>query len=517
MSNAMSKMPRRDYGLKSFRRNGCLLLLSAGMMEAQQPAATFRANTELVQVNVIAHDKQGRPVANLRREEFQLFDNGMRQELRLFIPETVTDGPASPATKTAGTFTNQISALGGSHSGYSVILIDDLFSGSDPTNEEGSTLSRARVLQMLRSIPVDEKIAIYALGPRKLQVVAEFTSDRDLLEQQLRKWKPTPTTPAPDPRNSLQAQLNPQMAPTRGDAAKEFTRIEDLHKATIGDSEMDLMADHLTGIPGRKNLIWLANKFPIGPRTLQNLNRAGVSIYPVDIDGVCRLCPDRPKQQMENIAAFTGGIAYYGRNDLATALREAIDDGRVSYTLGFYPSGEDTDTPRAHRLAVKIDRPGVELRYSTVYQPRSVSTESSSARVDLMKTLDRPMDATAIPIKAHVTRVQDRLNLEATLDAASLDLVRDQDLWTGKIEVVARFITADGVFASDAFSQTLILNLNQDSYDLALRGGLTYHNEFRIPPTAVELKLMFANTAAGKIGTLTIWLAQVTGVVANAK
>ena len=122
---------------------------------------------------------------------------------------------------------------------------------------------------------------------------------------------------------------------------------------------------------------------------------------------------------------------------------------------------------------------------------------------------NRPVDATAIPIKASVTREEDRLNLEAMLGAESLDLTPDQGLWTGKIEVVARFTTADGIFASDAFAQTLTLNLSQTTHDTAMRDGLAYHNEFKIPPKAVELKLLFANPASGKIGTLTIPLSEV--------
>src|ERR1035441_6631543 len=53
----------------------------------------------------------------------------------------------------------------------------------------------------------------------------------------------------------------------------------------------------------------------------------------------------RPTQLMGGIAALTGGVASYLRNDIDVAIREAIDDGRVSYTLGFYPSGGDRAVP----------------------------------------------------------------------------------------------------------------------------------------------------------------------------
>jgi VWFA-related protein len=476
------------------------LLLTMRMASgAQDP--TFQTGVQLVQVNVVAQDKHGKPVADLRREEFQIFDNGSPQAIRLFVAETEKSNPAPPEQMAANTFTNRIASPAGSHSGYSVILIDDLFSGSDPTNEEGSSLSRVRALQMLRSIPTGEKIAIYASGG-KLKVICEFTSDRDLLERQLRKWGPAATTPVPEQRPNLQAQQNPQLAQLRNDAAAEAARINDLRNAAASDFEMELIADHLAGIPGRKNLIWLANKFLIGPRAIQKLNRAGVSIYPVDIDGVCRLCPERPKPTMDAIAALTGGVAYYSRNDLDVAIREAMDDGRVNYTLGFYPSVDGRAS--VHRLTLSVHRPGVTLRYRTSYEMEAPEPVSADPVADLVRALSRPIDATAIPLHASVTRAQDRLNLQATLDMASLELVPDGGIWTGNLEVVGRFTTADGIIAGDVFSKTVILNLSQASYEGVLRAGLPFHNEFQIPPKAVELKLLFGNLATGKIGTLTI-------------
>jgi len=116
-----------------------------------------------------------------------------------------------------------------------------------------------------------------------------------------------------------------------------------------------------------------------------------------------------------------------------------------------------------------------------------------------------------------VTRAQDSLRLEALLGVESLDLTPDQGLWTGKIQVVARFTTADGIFASDAVAQTLTLNLSQTTYDAAMRDGLAYHKEFTVPPKAVEMKTLFANPASGKIGTLTIPLSKIAAGVTNAK
>jgi hypothetical protein len=75
--------------------------------------------------------------------------------------------------------------------------------------------------------------------------------------------------------------------------------------------------------------------------------------------------------------------------------------------------------------------------------------------------------------------------------------------------VVERFTTAEGVIAADPVAQTLILTLPQADWDAALRDGLPWRSELTIPAHAVELKLLFANRASGRIGTLAIPLVRI--------
>jgi VWFA-related protein len=481
------------------------LLSAAAVAAAQQatPPPTFQVGTKLVQVSVIAQDKQGNPVADLQREDFQILDNGAPQELRLFLAEKFDPSPPQPLPP--NTFTNQIAPSAGSRGGYSVILIDNLITDfGDPMKVEGSSVAFERTLRMLRSIPLGERIAIYALQ-RKLQVICEFTSDRDLLEKQLRAWTMSPDTPgASTDILGDGTQSGDASDKMRIDAA----RVDMLQRSSASNAEMGLVADHLAGIPGRKNLIWLANRFVISPKAIQKLNDASVSVYPVDVAGVCRVCPPRPTVRMREIAEQTGGVAYYSRNDIDVALREAMDDGRVSYTLGFYASGDDRP-PRVHQLAVRVSRPGVTLRARTSYETEGPPPASADPKADLVAALNRPIDATAITISASTTRAQDHLDLNATLDVASLDLTPSESRWVGKIKVVARFTAAGGNLVGEGLSQTLDLKLRQSTYDSMLHRGLAYHNQLKIPAHAVELKLLFANPASGKIGTLTIPLSSI--------
>ena len=83
-------------------------------MIAQTPVAptqppTFRADTRLVEVNVIVHDKSGQPVAGLTRGDFTLLEDGKEQPIDVFSVEGIEDRP-SPAVAAAPATT--VSAAG---------------------------------------------------------------------------------------------------------------------------------------------------------------------------------------------------------------------------------------------------------------------------------------------------------------------------------------------------------------------------------------------------------------------
>jgi hypothetical protein len=86
---------------------------------------------------------------------------------------------------------------------------------------------------------------------------------------------------------------------------------------------------------------------------------------------------------MKTLAERTGGKAFYGSNDLSEAIRRAIDDFRVTYTLGFYPTGAKWDGA-FHRIKVKVKIPGAEVRARAGYfaLPNSAKTPLKSLQLD---------------------------------------------------------------------------------------------------------------------------------------
>ena len=119
------------------------------------------------------------------------------------------------------------------------------------------------------------------------------------------------------------------------------------------------------------------------------LNDANVAVYPVDARGLNPPPKGAPPQgdfdTMNEIADRTGGRAFYNTNDIAGSVREAIDDSRVTYVLGYYPDHGEWNG-KFREIKIKVNRPGVEVRYRRGYfavtdAPATPASSTSSCRM----------------------------------------------------------------------------------------------------------------------------------------
>jgi len=113
---------------------------------------------------------------------------------------------------------------------------------------------------------------------------------------------------------------------------------------------------------------------------MRALNEAEVALFPVDPRGLttarmldpafvtdCTLITDNfTWPTMDTFAQRTGGVPFYGRNDLEAGVRSAMEDVETGYTLGFYVRKEG-EPGGFHKLTVRSLRPGVKLRYKEGY------------------------------------------------------------------------------------------------------------------------------------------------------
>ena len=95
-------------------------------------------------------------------------------------------------------------------------------------------------------------------------------------------------------------------------------------------------------------MIWVADRFPLSPSGLRKLIDEGVAVYPASaIGSTIGLSGDKKTDAVPllALAAMTGGVANVDNDDADIFIRKALDDGRISYTIGFYQPSEDEPSP----------------------------------------------------------------------------------------------------------------------------------------------------------------------------
>ncbi len=99
------------------------------------------------------------------------------------------------------------------------------------------------------------------------------------------------------------------------------------------------------------------------------LNHADIAVNTVDACGLSTKCQSYA-DSLQEFSERTGGTAFAGRNDIDEGIRLALEDMRVSYTLGF--NVPDGAAPGLHEIRVRVNRPGVRpgvrLRYRESYE-----------------------------------------------------------------------------------------------------------------------------------------------------
>jgi VWFA-related protein len=196
----------------------------------------------------------------------------------------------------------------------------------------------------------------------------------------------------------------------------------------------------LSGVPGRKSLLWATGGFPFSmdspttvpggqlsllyERTMLALNDAEVSVYPVDIRGLMNVSPFVEGNRQNSItglnasrvitnrmwlqqskfdtlndfADVTGGKAFYNTNDLAGSFRRAADDGESFYMLGYYLDTHN-NKPGWRKLQVKVDKRDTEVRSRNGFFVTNATMNPLLSRgIDMSNALHSPIEGTGVPV-----------------------------------------------------------------------------------------------------------------------
>jgi VWFA-related protein len=300
-----------------------------------------------------------------------------------------------------------------------VLLLDSL-----NTQLEDQMFVREQAKSFLKTLRPGSRIAIFVMSMR-LRFVQGFADDPAILATALgyrKNDKPEPSVLLPSRDEALAEEgVIGMMSTPVGTGPNEGTSaspamiqalggfLGESHYAMASDREyhtlenIQELATFLGGFPGRKNLVWLSGDFPLAlfgqtatrfegevKRTINLLNAARVSIYPIDARGVLGnslytannnlssmitsprqllgpppgLAAGSPNggqggfsaslqnenidinashSTMEMLARETGGQFFHNSNRLGDAIGKAVEASRFFYTISYMPPDQKMD------------------------------------------------------------------------------------------------------------------------------------------------------------------------------
>jgi VWFA-related protein len=361
------------------------LVLLAGMAAAQAPPAPSGPRMILLDVRVT--NDQG-PVRGLTKDDFILQDKGKKQTLAVF--EVTEAGRLSMgAPLPAGVASNRLDSKGQVQNTATIVLYDRINSGA-----EDQAFVRAQILRLLAGLKEDDRVGFYSLG-FTLKMVRDFNEDAGPLAKAAQALLQSGA--APESFTPEEKVLFRDLA----DAVSPMQQLQNQPRVNITYPAFESIGRHLSGVMGRKNLLWITSVFPLTygnsvdrrkndqmevDAFKANLTDANISLYPVDPGGTgasFNQTPGAPvssegsllpgalrnpagtssiantdtsltgNQTMQLLADATGGRAYRNANDITPALQEVTAAADYTYTLGFYPDAKTLDG-KFHDLKVTL-------------------------------------------------------------------------------------------------------------------------------------------------------------------
>ena len=323
----------RARGVRRARPMSLLALISAALLNAQQ-TADIRVDVDLVTVSCSVTDRGGVPVKGLKREDFELRDDGQPREIGNFWQES--DLPLT------------------------IAFIADV-SGSQLGFIKSHREAVAKFFQQVMS-PADHAMVVEVA--KQARLLSDLTASSDALSAAVerigtREGKESPLLGPPC--------RNPGFPHTCGGTAL-------WHGVYYA-------AQQLKPVAGRKAIIILSDGMDTGSdigltNVIEMAQSAGVVVYsikyanPMRFVSLMATIAQAVSHGMERLSRETGGLTFAnpGRK-ISEVFSQIESDLRNMYVLGFTPPNDARDGA-FHKLDVMTTRPDLVVRSRDGYWAR---------------------------------------------------------------------------------------------------------------------------------------------------
>ena len=553
----------------------CLTLsvhLASGQQAPAVPELSIRATTRLVTVDTIVTDADSRPVSGLTKEDFSVLEDGKPQKIAFFSFVAAEQKPAPPPPRLRpDVFTNR-PEYHSANGPLVILLLDGL--NTPPTQQ---LYVHQQIMKYLTSLKLaGPGTAILALG-NTLTVLQDFTTDPQLLLSAAKSYKggrtavdiespkieiPVTTGPgggAPaqahlpgSTANDEAANVASQTKPTNSFAElaqslkrfdSEVAANDENVRVRVTLEALRRIAHAVSGYPGRKNLIWFSDGFPISlaldqstdldlyrpyheqiRQTSAQLSDANVAVYPIDARGLITSPLADPssigppsqaqsapfarefsrKATMNRLADDTGGKVFYQTNDLNGALQAAVNDAQSYYWLSYYPERKKWDG-KFRTIKIVMTDHRLKVRHRTGYYAVDPASWRKAGDEKLISLSDlHALSNTGVLFYAHPIRPDKKgqdVTVELLIDPHTVSL-ENGSAYSTNLDFQIGAFTSDGKLAHLESQTAKADELRPETYQQFLRSGIPARFQLALKPGNYVLHVAVRDNTNGHIGSL---------------
>ena len=506
----------------------------------QQAPQAIHATTELVLVNVVARDKKGSLIRDLKREDFTVFEDGQKQQVSSFDFENIdelalaqqamataigteaaTPGVA-PAAKPQATLDARDRRL--------ILLFFD-FSAME-VDQIDRSVDAAKKYVNAKMQPAD-LIAIVSLATN-MRLDLDFTDDKAKVLGVLSAYS----------SGSGQGFDNGATGSSEGAAETSgaFTADDTDYNTFSADRKLLALQSIIQAVgklPQKKSLIYFSNGISQSGVDNQSALRAAtaaavksnVSIYPLDVRGLQALPGGGEAQNaslhgqsaytgasvlndlnsnaasqetLSTLAADTGGKAFFDSNDFSGVFSQVQKDTSAYYILGYSSSNHAKDGKFRH-IKVVLNRPDVKLDFRQGYYAGRDFEHSTHAdrEQQLQDELASDFPATDVAVyagAAYFRRDDSHYYLAVSLvvPGSQIPFVQEKDKDSATLDIAGEVLEG-GKFPVGHLRDTVKLAV--DSAQQVRRKNVQYNTSFLLAPGSYHLKFVVRENRTGHMGT----------------
>ena len=214
---------------------------------------------------------------------------------------------------------------------------------------------------------------------------------------------------------------------------------------------------------------------------------------------------------METLGEETGGEALVNSNDITRAIRKAVEDSAVTYTLGFYIDRASIDG-KFHELKVQVKRKGLSVRYPKAYLAlEDTPATKDQNRNNLLTAVRSPIESSAIPVEISIDKVDKALphslSIFGSVDIHNFRLMQDGGQRKGALDVVTVEQDQSGKVLKQSGIR-LQLQFTDKQYADYLKSGFRFHQSLQPQENAATLRVLVEDAGTAEVGSVIIPLSQ---------